>query len=106
MKQAMFLFLTIIAAAASLSAADAGAGKAFFAQRCKSCHGGDGQGNPAIAKAFKVTMRPLASKEVLSKPDDELKKAVAGGTGKMKGIAGVTEGQAADVVAFLRTMGK
>lgn len=106
MKQTMYSFLVIVLATAALSAADAGAGKAFYAQKCKSCHGADGQGNPAIAKAFKVTMRPLSSKEVLAKPDDELKKAVTGGTGKMKGIAGVSDGQAADVVAFLRTMGK
>ena len=104
MKQTMQSFLLLLLATAAATAADAGAGKTLYAQKCKSCHGADGQGNPAIAKAFKVTMRPLASKEVLAKSNDELQKIVTAGTGKMKAVAGVSDAQAADVVAFLRTM--
>jgi cytochrome c len=42
-------------------AADSAAGKAVFDARCKSCHGPDGQGNPAIAKRMKVKMNPVTA---------------------------------------------
>jgi len=35
-------------------AADAAAGKAIFASKCKTCHGADGQGNPGMAKVLKT----------------------------------------------------
>src|SRR5579862_1290496 len=40
-------------------AADAAAGKAVFGTKCRSCHGPNGEGNPAIAKMMKVEMKPL-----------------------------------------------
>jgi cytochrome c1 len=46
----------------------------------------------------------LASKEVQARTDEELKQVILKGQGKMKPVAGVTEKQAADVVAFLRTL--
>jgi hypothetical protein len=49
-------------------------------------------------------MPPLASKEVQAKPDAELKKVILEGKGKMKAVAGVTEKQAGDIVAFVRTL--
>ena len=51
-----------------------------------------------------VTQRPLASKEVQARTDEELKQVILKGQGKMKPVAGVTEKQAADVVAFVRTL--
>ena len=95
-----------IAAVAStaLVAADAAAGKALYAQKCKACHAEDGKGNPAIAKALKVTLRPLGSKEVQAKADGELAKTITAGTGKMKAVNGVSAAQAGDIVAFVRTL--
>jgi mono/diheme cytochrome c family protein len=81
-------------------------GKAIFEKSCKGCHGADGQGNPGIAKMFKVNMRPLGSDEVQSKSDADLKKIITQGTGKMKPVASVAGKQADDVVAFLRTLKK
>jgi hypothetical protein len=47
----------------TLGLADAAAGKAAYDKSCKSLHGPDGSGNPAIAKMMKVDMRDLKSAE-------------------------------------------
>lgn len=85
--------------------AGAAEGKAVFDSKCKSCHGADGSGNPAIAKMMKVTMKPLGSAEVQARSDAELKKDITQGTGKMKPQS-LTAKQADDVVAFIRTLKK
>ena len=91
--------------AGSIQAADAAAGKAVYEKSCKSCHGPDGAGNPAIAKMFKVDMRDLKSADVQAMSDDDLKKIVTDGKGKMKPVASAS-GSAPDVVAYLRTWKK
>jgi cytochrome c5 len=87
-------------------AAQAGApeGKEVFDKSCKTCHGAQGQGNPAIGKAMKVEMRALGSKEVQAKSDEELKSAITQGYKKMKPVASLSKKQVDDVVAFLRTL--
>ena len=89
---------------AGLLYAGAPEGKELFTAKCQACHGANGEGKAAIAKMFNVTMPPLASKEVQAKSDAELKKVILSGQGKMKPVAGVTEKQAGDIVAFLRTL--
>ena len=79
-------------------------GKDVYGSKCKSCHGESGQGNPAIAKMMKVDLRPLASKEVQAASDDDLKKIITQGKGKMKAVAGLSAKQVDDVVAFVRTL--
>src|SRR5258708_5655158 len=85
-------------------AADAAKGKDLFNAKCKGCHGAAGEGNPTIAKAMKVEMRALGSKEVQAKKDDELKKAVPDGTGKMKAVAGVAGADLDNVIAYVRSL--
>ena len=95
---------SILALALAGSAlADAAAGKTLYMTKCKGCHGPDGAGNPAIAKMLNVTLKPLASKDVQAKSDAELKKDSTAGTGKMKPVK-LTDAEASDVVAFLRTL--
>ena len=89
---------------AGLLYAGASEGKELFTAKCQACHGANGEGKAAIAKMYNVTMPPLASKEVQAKSDAELKKVIVSGKGKMKPVAGVTEKQADDIVAFLRTL--
>ena len=89
---------------AGLLYAGAPEGKELFTAKCQACHGANGEGKAAIAKMFNVTMPPLASKEVQAKSDAELKKVILSGKGKMKPVAGVTEKQAGDIVAFVRTL--
>jgi mono/diheme cytochrome c family protein len=96
------LIATAILAVASASAgmaADAAAGKAVYDRACKSCHGPDGSGNPAIAKAMKVDL-----KDIRQASDADLKKAVTAGTGKMKPVASVNAAQTDDVIAYLHSL--
>lgn len=95
-----------VAAATSIQAADAAAGKASYDKACKSCHGADGAPNPGVAKMMKVNMRDLKSPEVQALSDDELKKDITDGTGKMKPIPSVSGAAADNVVAYLRSLKK
>ncbi len=88
----------------ALAEADAKAGKTAYDSKCKTCHGADGKGNPAIAKMFKVTLRDLGSEEVQNKSDEELISITTKGTGKMKPVKGLSDEQTQDMVAFLRSL--
>ena len=95
--------VVLLCSPSALSAAgDAAKGEKTFATKCKSCHGAQGQGNPAIAKSLKVTFRDLKSAEVLKQTDPELKKLALGGHGAKKPLKGVTPAELDDVIAFLR----
>ena len=83
------------------SAAD---GKAIFTKSCQGCHGANGQGNPTMAKMLKAEMKPLGGAEVQGKSDDDLKKVITQGSGKMKPITGVAGKQVDDVIAYVRTL--
>ena len=98
-------FITVLGMAVIPLAASE-AGKAVYDKSCKTCHGPNGEGNPAIAKAMKVTMHPLGSAEVQQKSDADLKAAITKGAGKMKPVAGISGKQVDDVVAFVRTLKK
>ena len=79
-------------------------GQETFDKSCKTCHGAQGQGNPAMAKVLKVTMRQLGAKEVQAKTDDQLREDIAKGTGKMKPVAGLSKKQVDDLVGLIRTL--
>jgi cytochrome c6 len=98
--------LLIASMAAATALAGAPEGQALFTAKCQSCHGPNGEGKDAIAKMLKVTMHPLSSKEMQAKSDADLKKIITTGSGKMKPIAGLTDAQVADVIAFVRTLKK
>jgi mono/diheme cytochrome c family protein len=100
-----FLVLGFAATAAILQAADASAGKAAYDKSCKSCHGPDGAASPAMAKMMKVDIKDLKSADVQAMSDDELKKVITDGKGKMKPVASAS-GSAADIVAYIRTWKK
>ena len=98
------LFVLFLAGAVgSAFAADAAAGKAVYSKRCQACHGPAGAGNPAVAKMMGVTMKPLSSGDVQSKSDADLKNVIINGTGKMKPVK-LTDPEAANVIAFIRTL--
>jgi len=95
---------TSLIAFSTLAMAGVSEGKELFATKCAPCHGQNGEGKAAIAKMYGVTQRALGSKEVQAQSDADLKKVILSGKGKMKPVSGVTEKQADDVVAFVRTL--
>jgi mono/diheme cytochrome c family protein len=95
---------TILTAGFAFAAGDAAAGKAVYDKACKSCHGGDGTPNAAIAKSMKVEMKHLGSAEAQAASDEALKTIITAGQGKMKPIKTVSGKAADDVVAYMRTL--
>ena len=89
----------------AISGGDAEKGKALYTSKCKMCHAAEGEGNPGMAKAMKLEFKHLGSKEVQAKKDPELKKDILEGNGKMKPVK-LTDEEAANVIAYLRTLKK
>jgi mono/diheme cytochrome c family protein len=82
-------------------AADAAAGKALFATKCKACHGADGTPPASMAKAMGV--KPMNDPSVQGKSDAALKTSILKGVGKMKPQA-VSDSDADNLVAAVRAM--
>jgi mono/diheme cytochrome c family protein len=108
MKSKVRTFITacfVLGAAAVFTAgafaADAAAGKAVWAAKCKTCHGADGTPPPALAKALGV--KPISDAGTQAKSDADLKNAILKGSGKMKPQA-VSDSDADNLVALMRTM--
>jgi len=88
------------------AAGDAKEGKTAYVQHCQNCHGANGVANPKIAKMVKVEIPDLGSASVQKMSDEELKKVITEGKGKMLPVRTVTGKTADDVVAYVRTMKK
>jgi len=99
------LSLVCMSGAAAIGA-DAAAGQADYARACKSCHGADGTPNPAIAKMMKVDMKDFKSAEVQALTNDDIKKIISGGKGKMRPIASVSGAAQDNVAAYIHTLKK
>lgn len=110
MKRVLFLLslvaVVIWAAGALLAAGDAKAGKEVYTKKCSTCHGQQGEGKETIAKQLKVEMKHLGSEEVQAKTDDEIRKIVLEGEGKMKPVKEMDTKAIEDVTAFVRTLKK
>jgi len=104
-KMTAALTLVLLSGAAAL-AADVNAGQAAYARACKACHGPDGTPNPAIAKMMKVEMQDLKSAAVQGMSNDDIKKIITSGKGKMRPVASVSGSTLDDVAAFIHTLKK
>ena len=103
----VILVVAVVAAPALWASGGNGeAGKAVYDKKCASCHAKDGAGNPGIAKALKVELRHLGSKEVQDQKDDVLKKFITEGTEKKKPVKGLSDEEIANVIAYVRTLKK
>ena len=77
-------FVLVLGSPVSLvMAGDADAGKALYTKNCQGCHGADGKGNPAMAKALGDKGLNITTTEVKNMSDDQLAKIIAEGAGKM-----------------------
>jgi cytochrome c5 len=92
--------------AAGASAADATAGKIAYDKNCKTCHGTEGAGIPAMAKAFHTKMRSFCSAEVQALSDAALRNAMIKGTGKMVAVKDLNSADPDNLVAYIRTLKK
>jgi mono/diheme cytochrome c family protein len=72
-------------------------GKTTYDAKCKSCHGADGKGTPAMVKAMGV--KPIAGAA-----EADTKAAVTKGKNKMKPVAGVTGKALDDVAAYVASL--
>ena len=88
------------------SAADATAGKIAYDKNCKTCHGIEGAGVPAMAKAFHTKMRSFCSAEVQALSDAALRNAMIKGTGKMVPVKNLSDAEPDNLVAYIRSLKK
>jgi mono/diheme cytochrome c family protein len=93
-------------AAPALASGSATAGKEVYDKSCKTCHGPTGEANPGIVKMMKVEIKNLGSHDVQSLGDEDLKKIITVGKGKMQPIRSVTGKSVDDVIAYIRTLKK
>jgi cytochrome c6 len=97
--------LAVLAAAVYLAGSTSFAqssGAATYKAKCQVCHGATGTPNPGMAKMMGI--KPVSDPEIKKLTADQMIAAVKNGKGKMKPIAGLTDAQIKDVVAYFRTM--
>lgn len=80
------------------------AGSAVFADKCATCHGDSGEGNPAVARALKTTQPYLYGDMVQTKSDTDLRRIIIMGSGKMKPVVGMGDADFGNVISFVRTL--
>jgi len=106
MKAVALISVLSLSLGVAYAAGDATAGKAVYDRACKTCHGATGEANANLAKAMKVEIPDLGSAVVQKVSDDDLKKVVTDGKGKMQPVKSVTGKSVDDVAAFVRTLKK
>lgn len=78
--------------------------KALYEKNCKMCHAVDGKGNPKLT-AMDLAKLNLTDKETSNKKDDELKKTINDGAGKMKGFKSkISEDDISALVEYIRSL--
>ncbi len=76
-----------------------------FKSKCAMCHGADGKGQTAMGK--KYNLKDLASQDVQSKSDAELKDIIVKGKDKMPAYGGkLTNDQINGLVNYIRVLAK
>jgi len=106
MRTILTTLTLVFLSGAAILAADVNAGQAAYARACKSCHGADGTPNPAIAKMMKVEIKDLKSADVQAMSNDDLKKIITDGKGKMRPVSSVSGAALDDVAAYIHTLKK
>ena len=101
----MIRTLAVLAAtvclAGSMSFAQS-AGEAVYKSKCQMCHGPNGTPNPAMAKAMGI--KPASDPDIKKLSADQMLASVKNGKGKMKPVAGLSDAQMKDAVAYFRTL--
>lgn len=105
-KLAVVIALAVLGAGiATAQSSGSDKGAQVFKTKCAMCHGQDGKGQTAMGKANHL--KDLASSDVQSVHDSDLKNIIENGKGKMPAYKGkLTDEQVEQVVAYLRTLKK
>jgi len=100
-------FAALAAALIAPAASADDAGKAAYDKLCASCHGADGAGSAAMAKAFGDANLDITSPQVAAKKDEELVKVIADGKGKMPAAGkSLSPAEQQAVIAYVRSLAK
>ena len=97
--------LLVLAATVSLAGAVGfaqAAGEGTYKAKCAGCHGATGTPSAGMAKAMGIKAASDPAIKALSVAD--VTAAVKSGKGKMKPVAGLTDAQVKDVVAYFRSL--
>jgi len=100
----VWIFIHLVIMPAPSHAAEAG--KTLYASRCQGCHGPDGKGNQAMAKALQADIPDLTPKEMAKKPDPEIIEVLTKGKGKMPAATGLSEKELKDLMVYIRGLAK
>ena len=97
--------LAVLAATVSLAGSMSfaqSAGEAVYKSKCQMCHGPNGTPDPAMAKAMGI--KPASDPEIKKLSAAQMLDAVKNGKGKMKAVAGLSDTQMKDAVAYFRAL--
>jgi mono/diheme cytochrome c family protein len=97
--RAQLLFAVIVSLAGAVCFAQS-SGQATYKAKCQMCHGATGTPSPGMAKMMGI--KPISDPDIQKLTDDQMIAAVKNGKGKMKPVAGLTDAQIKDAVAFYR----
>ena len=96
-RYTMFVALLAFASTLAWSAED---GAAIFKAKCAMCHGPSGTPSAGMAKAMGI--KPVSDPSIKGLSAADMFNVVKNGKGKMKPVAGLTDQQIKDAVAFYR----
>ena len=103
-KTSVIVAVFVAAVSCAMAAPD---GSAIYMEKCKKCHGENGEGNPkATEKLCKgVELEKLKLAPIAEKSDEEVRKLIAEGKDKMPAYAEKLTAEEIDaVLAFCRTL--
>lgn len=94
--------LAVVVAVASAVGFAQSSGEATYKAKCASCHGATGTPSAGMAKAMGI--KPASDPEIKKLTTDQMIAAVKSGKGKMKPVAGLTDAQIKDSVAYFKSL--
>jgi mono/diheme cytochrome c family protein len=99
MIRSQMVLAMVVVLASSVGFAQS-SGAATYKAKCQMCHGATGAADTPTAKMLKV--KPVSDPDIAKLTADDMFAAVKNGKGKMKPVAGLTDAQMKDAVAFYR----
>jgi mono/diheme cytochrome c family protein len=89
----------LVSVAGAMSFAQS-SGEATYKAKCAMCHGPSGTPSAGMAKAMGI--KPVSDPAIKALSSADMFSTVKNGKGKMKPVAGLTDQQVKDAVAFYR----